>query len=370
VNWNLTDEVEVQVIDNDLPELVSDETPIEASTGEDVSIMVEGRDNHLIEMVEVSYRFGDEGEEQTTELTIEDSIYIHTITVPYNSTESLIYKIIISDLSGNVFESSERIITVIDNISPAVDPVDDITIYEGHGLNITVIADDNIGIASYVWEGAPIDGNGNELKGNVTTPGDYNITVTISDEEGNTNSTTFRVIVLEKDHDTDSDGIPDLVEMEWGLSIDDPSDGKEDPDADGMSNALEYANGTLPFDDDTDDDGMPDGWEDSHGLDPKTPSAENDADGDGKTDLEEFQEGTDPLVKKKKDNDGISPILIIIPIILILIGIGIGIFLVMRNKKNKEEAESQNPDTAGIQNETPIKPDEAFKQENTDSTYP
>lgn len=368
--WNITDEVEIQIYDNDLPELVSDETPTEANTAEDVSIMAEVRDNHLIDMVEVSYRFGNDGEEQTTELTIEDSTYTHTISVPYNSTESLIYKIIISDLSGNVFETGERIITVIDSISPTVDPVDDITIYQGQDLNVTVIAADNIGIDSYVWEGVPIDADDSELKGTVTDPGDYDITVTIFDEEGNTNSTSFKVTVLSEDHDTDSDGIPDLVEMDWNLTIDDPSDGEEDADSDGLRNYQEFANGTKPFVSDTDDDGMLDGWEVQYGLDPNTPSAYNDEDGDGKTDIDEFLDGTDPLVKEKEDDDGISPILIVILIMLILIGIGVVIFLVMRNKKTKEEVQSENPDATNIQNETPINPDEVSKQENTDSTYP
>jgi hypothetical protein len=369
-NRNLTDEVEVQVIDNDLPELVSDETPTEAYTGEDVSIMVEVRDNHLIDMVEVSYRFGNDGEEIKTELTIEDSTYTNTITVPFNSTESLIYKIIITDLSGNVFESDDRSITVTDSISPTVEPVENITIYEGQELKVTIIASDNIGIASYVWEGAPIQEDGKLLKGTVTDPGHYDIIITISDEEGNTNSTSFKVTVLSEDHDTDSDGIPDLVEMDWNLTIDDPSDGEEDADNDGLRNYQEFLNGTKPFVSDTDDDGMLDGWEVQYGLDPNTPSANNDEDGDGKTDIDEFLDGTDPLAKEGENDDGISTILIVKMIILIILAIGIGIFLVMRNKKNKEEAESENPVTAGIQNETPIKPDEASRQENTESTYP
>jgi predicted transcriptional regulator len=40
---------------------------------------------------------------------------------------------------------------------------------------------------------------------------------------------------------------------------------------------------------------MPDGWEVENGLDPKVWSAYNDEDSDGHTDLEEYEEGTDPL---------------------------------------------------------------------------
>ncbi len=369
-NWNHTDEKEIEVTDNDGPVLISGETPDEAFTGDDFLIKVTAEDNIFVEMVEVVWRFGTEGGENSTELELDSGYYEYPISIPIDSIDPLIYKLLITDTSGNTYESDETTITVTDTISPTVDPVEDITIYQGQELNVTVIAEDNIGIVSYSWEGAPIEEDDSELKGTVTDPGEYEIIVTILDEESNTNSISFKVTVLSEDYDTDSDGIPDLVEMEWGLSKGDPSDGEEDADSDGLRNYQEFANRTKPFVSDTDDDGMLDGWEVQYGLDPTTPSAYNDEDGDGKTDIDEFLDGTDPLVKEKEDDDGISPILIIIPIILILIGIGIGAFLAVRNKKNKEEAKSENPDITDIQNDSQINPDEVSNQENTDPTYP
>ena len=49
-----------------------------------------------------------------------------------------------------------------------------------------------------------------------------------------------------------------------------------------------------PRDGDTDTDGLPNGWESDYGLDPHTGDAGADPDGDGRTNLEEYQQGTHP----------------------------------------------------------------------------
>ena len=52
--------------------------------------------------------------------------------------------------------------------------------------------------------------------------------------------------------DTDSDGIPDWWEMHYGLDPEDPSDASGDPDGDGITNLEEYERGTSPTTDDSD----------------------------------------------------------------------------------------------------------------------
>ena len=49
-----------------------------------------------------------------------------------------------------------------------------------------------------------------------------------------------------------------------------------------------------PPDGDTDTDGLPNGWESEYGLDPLTGDAGADPDGDGRTNLQEYQQGTHP----------------------------------------------------------------------------
>ena len=51
-----------------------------------------------------------------------------------------------------------------------------------------------------------------------------------------------------------------------------------------------------PLDADLDVDGMPDGWERIHGLSDSTNNSSADFDLDGLNDLQEFQQGTNPLV--------------------------------------------------------------------------
>lgn len=76
-----------------------------------------------------------------------------------------------------------------------------------------------------------------------------------------------------------------------------------DFDNDGLSNWEEiFIYGTDPFNDDSDGDGMPDGWEVMNGLNPADPAdAHEDADGDGLTNLQEYELGTDP---NNPDSDG------------------------------------------------------------------
>ena len=93
-------------------------------------------------------------------------------------------------------------------------------------------------------------------------------------------------------YDTDLDGLPD--EWEEVYIGDTYSDGEEDLDGDGLTNWEEFQNGTHPNESDSDDDGLPDGWEVAHGLDPLVDDSADDADGDGYTNLQEYIYGLDP----------------------------------------------------------------------------
>lgn len=132
--------------------------------------------------------------------------------------------------------------------------------------------------------------------------------------------------------DTDGDGMPDWWEQRHGLN---PlvSDAGADPDGDGLSNLAEYQEGRDPSVNesttevalvstaftlntrvtrvDTDGDGIPDAWEIAHGLDPLRNDVNEDADGDGRSNLEEYNAGSDPQVA-----EGSGPASMVSPLFL------------------------------------------------------
>ncbi|MCD6492022.1 MAG: SBBP repeat-containing protein, partial [Candidatus Korarchaeota archaeon] len=162
--------------------------------------------------------------------------------------------------------------------------------------------------------------------------------------------------------DTDNDGMPDGWEIQYGL---DPlvNDSDGDIDGDGLSNLGEYQHGTDPTDSDSDDDGlldgvevntygtdptdsdsdddgMPDGWEIQYGLDPLVNDSDGDIDGDGLSNLGEYQHGTDPT-DSDSDDDGMpdgSDILRGFNDFVAYFGISLGLLmiLIIEYKKRKQ----------------------------------
>ncbi|MFT4926180.1 MAG: Zn-dependent metalloprotease [Phenylobacterium sp.] len=98
------------------------------------------------------------------------------------------------------------------------------------------------------------------------------------------------------DADTDGDSLPDYWEVQHGLNSNDGADAALDFDGDGLSNLSEFQLGTNIANIDSDGDQIPDGWEVDNQFDPLAPQDGGlDFDGDGFSNLEEFLLATNPL---------------------------------------------------------------------------
>jgi hypothetical protein len=113
----------------------------------------------------------------------------------------------------------------------------------------------------------------------------------------------FASLAIEGFRDTDRDGLPNHWELRFGLDESDPSNAVLDGDGDGLSNLEEYDLRTDPTSIDSDADGVDDGDElRSIGTDP----SDSDTDGDGASDgAERDVLGTDPL-NPDTDADGMA----------------------------------------------------------------
>jgi photosystem II stability/assembly factor-like uncharacterized protein len=118
------------------------------------------------------------------------------------------------------------------------------------------------------------------------------------DSDGLTNLQEFQLGTNPTLKDTDGDGMPDGWEVQYNLNPLDKTDANKDYDGvegDGLTNLQEYQRGTNPRNWDTDSDGMGDGWEVQYGLNPLDPAdANGDPDGDGMTNLQEQKLWTNP----------------------------------------------------------------------------
>ncbi len=133
--------------------------------------------------------------------------------------------------------------------------------------------------------------------------------------------------------DTDGDGEPDFSDL--------------DDDGDGLSDETEDGLGTNPLSNDTDEDTMPDGWEHSNSLDPLDPSdADEDLDGDGFSNLVEYQNGTypddphsHPPVEDGGDDKGFDYVLYAAIALMVVAALVVVLVLVRRRKKEEPPVE-------------------------------
>ena len=142
--------------------------------------------------------------------------------------------------------------------------------------------------------------------------------------------------------DSDGDGMPDDWELDHGLNPDNPNDAEDDSDYDYLTNLEEYLAGTDPTNPDSDGDDLPDGWEVANGLHPQDSSGNygklGDLDGDGYTNIQEYNARTDPdnvdsYPKSSKSDDetnGLESYLLFLIVIVIALVILISLVIIKK----------------------------------------
>jgi len=165
----------------------------------------------------------------------------------------------VSDAEG--YHTTDNVtVTVLDITPPIIDAGSYTTVVADVPVNFDASgSSDNVGIVSYKWDfgdGAVENSTIPSVIYTYANPRVYMVILTVIDEAGNMNASTISVVVNRDtdgdlianhiDTDDDNDEMPDDWEILHGLNPLDPSDASLDFDGDGLSNLTEYQIGSDP----------------------------------------------------------------------------------------------------------------------------
>ncbi len=206
-----TEKQQVHVIDNDLPVMGPDLSSEEATTGDDFNFSLSAEDNVEVKKVTLEYWYNGE---TATMVSKDTDSFRHVIEVR-DTLDTLHYRFIVEDTSGNTLEGETRSVRVGDNDVPVFS--EDTTPAEattGENVTFRIGISDNIGLnATWIeyWFGGGPHGEAplvNESDGNwsfiVDVPLDslspIHYIFHAEDTSGNVNSTArMKVDVLDND---------------------------------------------------------------------------------------------------------------------------------------------------------------------------
>jgi len=212
----------------------------------------------------------------------------------------------------SVTEATVRVL----NLPPSIDSEAPVQAHEGRLWRYLVEASDPAGLRDplaieLTERPLGLEAEGFELTWTPTPAqaleGRFLVVIVVRDDDGGSDRQSFHVDVAWSD--ADGDGMSDGWEEEFGLDPDDPGDADEDPDGDGLSNLEEFLARTDPTRAGRPDPPQPWSPEDGGWSETATPelTVENAFDPDNDPLTYTFRLGTDPELRRVlHERDGIA----------------------------------------------------------------
>lgn len=180
-NTAMTGVMDIEVLDNDDPVIDLLLSDMDAATGEEFMFKINASDNIAVDHVDVTYQITGM-EEMTMPLMEMEGSYHYTMTLPNDNDGDLVYHFTVHDTSGNMVQSEEITVDIIDDEPPMIG-IDAPMSADQHELVFISASpsSDNVGIVSYEWDimGEPLSGM--EINYTFDDAGVYTITLLISD---------------------------------------------------------------------------------------------------------------------------------------------------------------------------------------------
>jgi parallel beta-helix repeat protein len=179
---------------------ITDNSLAAGTTGDSYTFRAMATDNLNLSAVHVIYRFGSGVEINATMASTTADNYELGITIPLNNLDTLHYRIVAVDMTGNWNSTLTRNVAITDNDDPVADAGPDQTVDQGTVVTFDGSGStDNIGITNYTWtfthNGTAVTLYGVSPTFRFWTAGNYTVTLTVQDAAGNTDMDTMLVNV-------------------------------------------------------------------------------------------------------------------------------------------------------------------------------
>jgi subtilisin family serine protease len=189
--------------------------------------------------------------------TLNDATAVNpTFTAPSVANDTTLrFTLRVTDQEGKFATDTVDILVRNTDQSPVADAGSDQTVLEGATVQLSGSGTDVDGtVVGYSWTqvsgpGVTINNNNSQTAGFVAPSVASSTTLvfrlTVTDDTGLTGSDTVNVTVLDSETDNDADGLPDGWEIQY-FGDTTSQNGNGDPDGDGLTNLEEYQSGSNP----------------------------------------------------------------------------------------------------------------------------